>query len=1677
MRTTCGTSSTWAVLVAAAAWLLPSAAMAVPPAACGVSTIAPGDAACGMSAMLAANKAFNPPSGEDGSFVNQAPSGARTSVAIVLDTSDYMRQLPVPMTPGTGGVNGCSNLAVNAQLYWVNKCINPLGVPVAPGDCPAVGTLNQGVPVKWKLTFDPSYPYPQADDLTPNLFVDGKYYHLDEGWSADTTTVNPSFVWTTDVDACVGAASTANCAACLGTAGYYIPPAGGGSVVLSGRFLNFLPPRYVLARKVVRETFQRLDANGKSRQALFTVARGAGDGDDAMRCFGPTTAGAYAPGINTVAPLAPATTWTDGSPKGLDSIYDGARIESGFFPTCASINACSWDGTGARATPIATLLGNTPTNLQKFLFRGPMSALGGAAPSVGNVAWSQQADGLWKGRFGPAFAPTSLNGASVTCAPYGEALYGVAEYFSEVNTVDPLFKKTAPPAQSLEVGDAVCTSAQCGCPNLATIVIAGGAPLFDDNIPADVMNANGAVSSPFAKVADYFAHQFPGGLRPAGFPNLRMRTYVIGLGTESAALQEAARVGGGRFINAPNAQALKSALAGIVNNVQTDKAAFSNTAVTAVQSRSGSSILVPRFVPTSEALWDGHLLKYLLVSEDACGCVGGASDPCDFNQDQACGGVYLKDKDGDFIVETTDGVFVKATLDLATHQFKSTCTDCNAVPIWDAAQQITSQINSSAAQRKIYTVLDQDAAGNADGNFDSHDKVVEFTEANAALLAPYLGTTNNPVCTTIANRVHQCLTPTDCAGYIIRFVRGEDIYNADPALVHKARSIVLGDIFHSAPVVVDPPLPGEGVLCRNGLHNQCIRSLTKTPTVLTDYSGVNAYEKFRVETGTLPAVTASPTPVPADDVGALSREHRPRIALVGANDGMVHAFHNGSWHDCSSGSVDKPSACVSGIGFYDRGTGDELWAFIPPDQLSKLPDLLGTEHQYFVDATPMVREVWADANGDHTKDKGEFHTVAVIGERRGGKQFFALDVTDTRGPTIAAGGTAGFFRWLYPQFFTSEYMAAGYSYSEFLPSPPPIGPIRVKSATGTLAWTFPATTCAVDADCPSGQTCTAPNCGPNTPVTYDERWIVALNGGLDTALISGRSVSLVDVWNGGDGSSSVHPYKFFGPSCDLTGDLLAASTGGVSPSVPATLAAKSPTIFQFPVVSTVAMVGWGTTETNLKMSQNDYFFDTAVVGDMGGQVFTLRFGNPDPLTWAGARNLSTSNTTNPGDRQPFFQIPSLVFTSPAGELRAALGSGDRYALRDASMGACSETNLLGCLRRGCQVQVQQEMENFPCQAGEVQSSMTLNPLGQGANTLSGCGPDLAVPMTAANACNRMATIGGLEFKREIELENCPAAMRPAGVTEFETEPQVNCTVGPVANAGATCVAVAGAPTAVTCTGANTENNFASMLNAGSALAADTATPGSTGFAPRSGFFAPLIFSRSPPARAPTAFVGARSLPAFSDAAGAALYDHGRWQTCPYPLASCSSDLKNTDPYAAPQVGALASNPGWYFLYGQSPSGATHAGIGFNSINERTATPSTVIGGCTLWSTMTPAQAPSACGRSDSSAASMYRLKLVEGTACIDDNLSAQLGQTSIVELKTVVPPPAPQISVFLSPSGTMSVSIVDLPRQGGRNVSATSVAVDTDLVKTIHEVALPRTVEACRHSTSATASTNCGPMK
>jgi type IV pilus assembly protein PilY1 len=116
---------------------------------------------------------------------------------------------------------------------------------------------------------------------------------------------------------------------------------------------------------------------------------------------------------------------------------------------------------------------------------------------------------------------------------------------------------------------------------------------------------------------------------------------------------------------------------------------------------------------------------------------------------------------------------------------------------------------------------------------------------------------------------------------------------------------------------------------------------------------------------------------------------RATRVYVGANDGMLHAFDD---------------------------DGKETFAFIPSSVISNLyklmdPDYTSGAHQYYVDGTPTVADVYFS---------NAWHTVLVGTLRGGGRALFALDITDPANVKLL---------W-EKSFSDSAYAELGYTYAK-----------------------------------------------------------------------------------------------------------------------------------------------------------------------------------------------------------------------------------------------------------------------------------------------------------------------------------------------------------------------------------------------------------------------------------------------------------------------------------------------------------------------------------------------------------------------------------------------------------------------------------------------------------------------
>jgi type IV pilus assembly protein PilY1 len=149
---------------------------------------------------------------------------------------------------------------------------------------------------------------------------------------------------------------------------------------------------------------------------------------------------------------------------------------------------------------------------------------------------------------------------------------------------------------------------------------------------------------------------------------------------------------------------------------------------------------------------------------------------------------------------------------------------------------------------------------------------------------------------------------------------------------------------------------------------------------------------------TIPLVDPAPT---YKDFKA-ANANRVTVLIAGANDGMLHAFQ--------------------------ERDGQELWTFIPNDLLSSLKTLTASSanHPFYVDGSPIAADVRISTPQD---SQTKWRTIVVFGERRGGRFYHALDITDTTNPQ-------------YLWSFTDSKM--GETWSE-----PVIGRVKMDPSTGS----------------------------------------------------------------------------------------------------------------------------------------------------------------------------------------------------------------------------------------------------------------------------------------------------------------------------------------------------------------------------------------------------------------------------------------------------------------------------------------------------------------------------------------------------------------------------------------------------------------------------------------------------
>jgi type IV pilus assembly protein PilY1 len=385
--------------------------------------------------------------------------------------------------------------------------------------------------------------------------------------------------------------------------------------------------------------------------------------------------------------------------------------------------------------------------------------------------------------------------------------------------------------------------------------------------------------------------------------------YTVGFTTTPSAndlLSRTAQNGNGQFYFSNNAEELADAITGAITDIINKSQSFTAATVPATRTSDGGNIYTSLFLPrNADPYWEGHLSLFhitagggILDANGNCALIG-AGPGC------------------------TNGPLSQT-----------------AVPFWDAGEEIPDPaartLFTTMPSGGTSTLVDFDVTLGVSALGDPASALDDLTFADRFLYPVGTATTAEVLADQIIQNVRGCEFGTGVGNTCVR------------------RPWLLGDIFHSNPLVVGDP-----------------RSFIPEPSYF---------------------------------VFAANHATRDKAIYAGANDGFLHAFHGGTW---------DPSPPTGPPG-YDRGTGVEQFGFMPwpaRRNVRHLPKDTGSRDYYFVDGTPVAADLWLPPSPTQTtkaNDGSEWKTVLAGGLRQGGNAYYALDVTDPADP-----GYPGYL-WEFP---------------------------------------------------------------------------------------------------------------------------------------------------------------------------------------------------------------------------------------------------------------------------------------------------------------------------------------------------------------------------------------------------------------------------------------------------------------------------------------------------------------------------------------------------------------------------------------------------------------------------------------------------------------------------------------
>lgn len=434
-----------------------------------------------------------------------------------------------------------------------------------------------------------------------------------------------------------------------------------------------------------------------------------------------------------------------------------------------------------------------------------------------------------------------------------------------------------------------------------------------------------------------------------------IKTWAVNLGDETACkspnkLHSITNQGKGECVTANDPTVLEEELRKLLGQIREETRAFASAAVPSVQATVEDKIFLTNFTPIDgSAVWDGHIHSFLkpLPLKDGRPNTTVKCSSLAANQQAGC---HMWDA-GVSMLAQSPGPTGRPTL--AT-----------------AIATVDVKLGAGADKRRVFYSMEESASELGNGTNDSTgtwwDRARLFTQISKTTLEGIrvdfwkaLGLTGTAADLAL-NLSSQDTAVNDTVVKTLWQKQADVTQVINGVTSTKTITYILGDIFHSNPLVVGSPSN-------------------------TRYFAENAGTQGK--------------DCDDDDTGYRcffeKHEKRRKMLVVGSNDGMVHAIDAGQWDE--NKQVTFPDGSTEPSPGFDNGDGREVFAFIPRSVLPTVqehaqdPD----DRNWAIDGTLSVADAFIDPahEGTPSASEREWRTLMVGGLREGGSGYFALDVT------------------------------------------------------------------------------------------------------------------------------------------------------------------------------------------------------------------------------------------------------------------------------------------------------------------------------------------------------------------------------------------------------------------------------------------------------------------------------------------------------------------------------------------------------------------------------------------------------------------------------------------------------------------------------------------------------------